>query len=395
MANPTVGVQLTANIRLTSTASGILGNTVQENKAINVYQSLMYTFDWNKQNEAQQIGILSANDLDMVSYTITGNQISSTEGNVTEKYSKSDKESRAKYLDESNKNYVELKNLVNIATGLYGGVTIDAQFNLNYAEKSAITAQFAERTDVDGDTSGTNVIGYSNISSSPSDTANSSMSNDVNGTARYFSTEENMASLQYDAAGKQYDDFGELGINANDLSESEQATGTAKVETVAYYSLDSWSSIKTPEKMRLNFELFDKKNNYGVPLEISDYLTDFKVYTSKDTDLNGEEPNCTVAKNEKKYIYTIDLNDGGYQLLDYNEARESYTFYVDFEAKTGKKSDTSWFENLGKYYQNYMVKLTVELLDDEGNIIPGSNPDNHIIFTNARISPDIIDVDNN
>lgn len=401
MASPELGVHLTAYASLTSTAKAALGNTVQTNNAISVYQSLLYTYNWNKTDEASQLGILAANDLEMVSYIVSGNQISN--GDVTDKYSKGNADVRAEYLDETNKNYVELKNKVNIAKGLSSGVTIDAQFKLKYSEKSALTTQFAERTDDPNDTSGTYVIGYSNISSSKNDTANSAMSISKDGTARYYSTEDNMASLQYDAVGKYDDDFGELGINANDLSEAEQSDGKTKIETVAYYSLDNWSSIRTPQKIRLEFELYDKygkivngtRTPYSNSLTISDYLTDFKVYTSKDVDLDGTEGACTVTQSEKIYTYTIDLNEAGYQLLDYNEGLDSYTFYVDYSVKTGKKAGTqTWFENT-KMYQNYMVKLTVSLLvvDENGDdiVLPGSNPNNHIIYTNARINPDIID----
>ena len=123
-------------------------------------------------------------------------------------------------------------------------------------------------------------------------------------------------------------------------------------------------------------------------------MTDFKVYTSKDTDLDGtEEGNvCEVLQTDKMYTYTVNLNDAGYQLLDYNEGLESYTFYVDYSVYTGKKSgSTTWFEDRTRMYQNYMVKLTVELLDDEDEVMPGSNPNNHVIYTNARIYPDIVD----
>ena len=392
MASPELDVHLTAKVSLTSTASSVLGNTVQENDAISVYESLLYTYNWNKTGENSKLGILSANELEMLSYTVTGNQI--INGDVTSKFSKTDAENRAKYLDETNKNHVEMKNLVNIAKGLSSGVTIDAQFKLTYSEKSDLITQFAERIN-DSDTSGTYVIGYSNISSSKNETANSAMSQSIDGTAKYYSTEDNMASLQYDAVGKYDDDFGDLGINANDLEEAEQVSGKTKIETVAYYSLDNWSSIKTPQKIRLKFELFDKVHSYGTALDIPNYLPDFKVYTSKDTDLDGSESACTVDQSNKKmYTYTVDLSEAGYQLLDYNEGLESYTFYVDYTVYTGKKSGVSnWFENLERMYQNYMVKLTVELLDDEGAVLPGSSRDNHIIYTNARIYPNIIDTD--
>ena len=410
MVLPQLYVDLTAKVSLTKTAKGALGTTVQDNSRINVYQSLLYTFNWKKlENDSltptSKLGILSASDLDMISYTVTGTKI--TNGNVTDKYSKSNSETRTQYLDTSNKNYVELKNLIDIAESLSNEVTIDAKFKLTYDEKRDVTTQFAERTNDGDDKSGTSVIGYSNISSSRTETANSAMSTSKEGGSKYYSSEDNKASLQYDAVGKYADDFGEFGINANDLSETEEANGMAKVETIAYYSLDSWSSIKEPKKIRLEFEMFDKYGNlingirtpYSKNLTISDYLKDFKVYTSKDADLDGTESACTVVQSGEKYTYTIDLTEAGYQLLDYNDGLDSYTFYVDYNVITGKKTGSNaWFENLTRMYQNYMVKLTVSLIDidDDGQeyVMTGSNPSDHIIYTNARINPDIIDTAN-
>lgn len=114
-------------------------------------------------------------------------------------------------------------------------------------------------------------------------------------------------------------------------------------------------------------------------------------YPSNDDDLNSSDSGCTVTQSNYEYIYTIDLTREGYQLLDYNDALESYTFYVDYSVYTGKKQGSTWFEDLNRKYQNYMVKLTVELLDEDDIVMPGSNAPNHIIYTNARINPDIID----
>ena len=390
LAAPTIVVELNADVKLTSTASGIMNNTVKNNSAIDVFQSLLYTLNWTKTGETSQLGILSSNELDMKSYTVTGATINQ---DITSKYSMPDETTRNTYLDETNKNRVEMKNYVDIAADLATGVNIYSKFELTYTDKGAILAQFAEREDEE-DPSGTNVIGFSNVSSSRNNTSTSAMSVSTSGTAKYYSTAENQASLQYDVVGKTNDDYGELGINANDLSEEEESSKKAKIETVAYYSLDSWNSTTEPKKIQLKFEMFDKAhNNYGTSQKISDYLDGFKVYTSKDSDITNSDSGCVVAFNEKSYVYTIDLTDSSYSnLLDYNEGLKSYTFFVDYFVYTGKNSDsTDKFESKARMYQNCKVKLTISLLDENDSVIPGSNPDNHVIYTNARIKTDVID----
>ena len=122
-------------------------------------------------------------------------------------------------------------------------------------------------------------------------------------------------------------------------------------------------------------ELFQKNETGSYdetkPLIFKDYLQNIvKENGSTDAPLAGSSGTDTVYQWEE--IFKSD--DGRHQI-----ARFQYA------PLTGEA-----FEQKKYTYANYRVRLTAVLLDDKGNELDGTKATDYIIYTNARISQEIM-----
>lgn len=193
----------------------------------------------------------------------------------------------------------------------------------------------------------------------------------VNDSKRYYTEKISTSTprLRYFTVNRSGNGNGDitqqLGINPSDKVENSIHT-----EAEYDYSDVDEEALERAASLKYTMELFRKNNegNYNEtsPLVIGDYL--------KNISINGR--NISQTQNQK-YEWT----DDNFRLKD--------TQKIDFSPLTGSE-----FENNGYIYANYKVKLTAVLLDAESKEIDGTKASDYIIYTNARIYQQMINLSN-
>ena len=195
--------------------------------------------------------------------------------------------------------------------------------------------------------------------------------------------------------------FGQLGINANDLPDN---TGKVTVQTAAEFDARPISSlIGECDNIKLTFTLQQKKQyNNGtfnhVEYEaldagksITDYLYNVHV------DLTGASaPSLDAATN----TYTITIPRSSVVALDGKAAASSefvripITFDVFTGSATPKDSSGNVigngqsFEEKGLRYSNYKIVVSAQMMDGESGV--GDAPSDELVYTNAKLLTDYI-----
>lgn len=224
-----------------------------------------------------------------------------------------------------------------------------------------------------GDTnSGIGVLAESRLANRENILSITSNKKTATDTNRYYTETTSFATLTYDIRrtdeGTGRGDYNaQLGINANDPERNTQ-----NVDTIGKYDYTNVSTdtLANAKYIRYSIELFRKQDSgsYAVtPLELKSYWTSFKA------DGQTFELANDVSKWENKYAFNSD-------------ASKVTSIPIQFSVLNGKN-----FEANGLTYANYMVRLTAELLDSENNPIDGTQASDFVIYTNARISLEVID----
>ena len=268
----------------------------------------------------------------------------------------------------------ELKKALESAETENSAVTVTAVITLTYdgADKFPV-----RDTAVNGDNSGTSVVGVSRIANTSTQlpiTENKKTEEDKN---RYYVTNPSKAKLTYSS----------VNVDPNVTSDTTQQLGVNPWDTVNnrsdmiytradydYSNVDA-AVLNNAKKIRYKMELF-QKNATGLydetkPLLIKDYLQNtVKENGSTEAPLAGSSGTGTVYQWEESF----ESDDGRHQI-----ARFQYA------PLTGEA-----FEQNGYTYANYRVRLTAVLLDENGNELDGTKATDYIIYTNARISQEIM-----
>lgn len=221
--------------------------------------------------------------------------------------------------------------------------------------------------------SGIQVCADSRVSNVESHLSITSTKNIVNDSKRYYTEKISTSTprLIYYTVNRGGNSNGDitqqLGINPNDKVENSIHT-----EAEYDYSDVDEEALERAASLKYTIELFQKEENGHYdetnPLVITDYL--------KNISINGS--NISVQEQKpKKYEWTDD------------NFRMKTTQKIDFSPLTGSE-----FENNRYIYANYKVKLTAVLLDSESNEIDGTKASDYIIYTNARIYQQMINLSN-
>lgn len=292
-------------------------------------------------------------------------------------------------LSGNGKNIAEVKNTLPNAAGLetltlkYGGsdlkealesatddssaVTVAADITLTYAG----TDQFpARNTSDNADDSGILAVGISRIANTSIQlpiTGNKEEKDDKN---RYYITNLSKAILKYstvDQTGSK-DPTKQLGINPSDTANNRSDIIYTKAD-YDYSNVDA-EKLGQAKTIRYKMQLF-QKNSTGtydetVPLQIASYLP----VMFKD---NAQEPSKDVVETYQ-WEENFSRNESGLLSTRFR-----------FSPLTGAE-----FEEKGYTYANYMVRLTVVLLDKDGKEIADTTATDYIIYTNARIYQEIL-----
>ena len=267
----------------------------------------------------------------------------------------------------------ELKTALELAEAENSAVTVTAVITLTYdgADK------FPVRDTAAVDNSGTSVVGVSRIANTSTQlpiTENKETKENIN---RYYVTNPSKAKLMYSS----------VNIDPNVTSDTTQQLGVNPWDTVNnrsdmiytradydYSNVDA-AVLNNAKKIRYKMELFQKNatGSYDEtqPLPIKDYLQNtVKENGSTEAPLAGSSETGTVYQWEESFK----SDEGRHQI-----ARFQYA------PLTGEA-----FEQKNYTYANYRVRLTAVLLDKNGNELDGTKATDYIIYTNARISQEIM-----
>lgn len=267
----------------------------------------------------------------------------------------------------------ELKTALELAEAENSAVTVTAVITLTYdgADK------FPVRDTAAVDNSGTSVVGVSRIANTSTQLPITENKETKEDKKRYYVTNPSKAKLTYSS----------VNVDPNVTSDTTQQLGVNPWDTVNnrsdmiytradydYSNVDA-AVLNNAKKIRYKMELFQKNatGSYDEtkPLPIKDYLQNtVKENGSTGAPIAGSSETGTVYQWEESFK----LDDGRHQI-----ARFQYA------PLTGEA-----FEQKNYTYANYRVRLTAVLLDDKGNELDGTKATDYIIYTNARISQEIM-----
>ncbi|MDO4862526.1 MAG: hypothetical protein Q4A05_00045, partial [Ruminococcus sp.] len=290
-------------------------------------------------------------------------------------------------------------------------ITLASTVTMSYAkyEVDELAEQFPEISSVNQN--GAKIVGYSKIASAQNSVALSHASHNKDGSRLYNMESVSPIVLNYIAAENPSfvndgnADFGQLGINAQPDA-AEISGGKSKINSLISYDASDLAGKEDAGYLEIRFMLSNKNTNdsiseYGSYLPISDYLDEFKVKDylyppapppESDEEESGDEeeseesetPTITVTESGNVYTFKIPLSLLG------DDGRYDFVIPVEFDVFSGDNVNFERRPPTGSMYSNYRVYVTVSLLDDEGNLLQGSDASDWIIYTNARIKRDVI-----
>lgn len=268
----------------------------------------------------------------------------------------------------------DLKKELEKATDDANAITVTAEITLTYAGAD----KFPVRNTADtNDASGICVVGVSRIANTQTQlpiTENKCTGNDQN---RYYSTNPSKAKLTYSAVDQTAmgDTTQQLGINPSDTVNPADIIYTKA--DYDYSNVDE-TILNNAKSISYKMELFQKNDSGSYdetkPLPIEDYLQN----TVKENGSTEASPAGSSETSGTSTVYqweeSFKSDDGRHQI-----ARFQYA------PLTGEA-----FERKNYTYANYRVRLTAVLLDEKGNELDGTKATDYIIYTNARISQEIM-----
>ena len=367
-SNKNVIVNISATIDLVNNGTRQLLRDYLGKSNVTIYQSLLASFEKYNNNTLYDKGLTAIDGYSINSYTLAGQN-----GNIP-------------ITDQQilrTSNFIEFQNNTDISGSLQiGSITSTVQATLEFNSESTRTAQFPYRSS--GQNTGALVIGYSNISSSNTNTAYSvvSVSDEDSNHKMYYVETEETADLQYYAdysnANKENQLKEQLGINAREI-ESNQTKSF--IQTEGRYDATGLLNVSKAQYLSCSIELFQKQENGSYSdVSIDSYLDSLSV-------IGGKTP---VYTNSTTHTYVFNIGD----VEQFENEQYVYKIPITFNALTGKGTN---FKDT-YLYSNYKVVLTVALFDHNGSsdATPWTNAMNNstipdwVIYTNARVYTDLI-----
>lgn len=423
--NNSLTATMTANVGLKAAAGNIIKTFINYD-SVSIYQSFLmqlnqsYYTDAAMNNLTSEKGIAKGSNpqVEVSAYTVNGAGLDS----IPNSNSLASMSGANAII---NANYLELRSLVNLKSYLYTayiayqkGTASDTKFplvatvKLTYSDDDKIQAQFPENTKPDsekGQYIGTNVTGSSNISSQAAAAAYSKTSKPGGDNTKYYRKTTKKATLSYYSADTEvivvtpaHDDvaavtenqmlvenkYEQFGINAIDPVRDTDATSVLNMKTQADYNIlnlseeakDSIKSMKVTVSLRRKS---DYEDTGKLPIEQFFVPNSLTLYQKEVKTLNPATFTKTTS-TDTDFVYYVNCTKDDF-------TGNIYYIPIYFQVYTGDNSkfeNTTYGGSTHRYYSNYMVKIKVELFDGtdgNGTLIPGSDIDDHIIYTNARI----------
>lgn len=271
----------------------------------------------------------------------------------------------------------------------YTGATITQSITIPF---NNIDEEFPSRPEDQETQYGVSVSVTSNISYKNSDVAYSSKKAIFNDDKRYYIVNANTATLKYEANYEldAYDSVGSASYNYSRLGNNgldrtltciwpDDAEGMP-INATAMYNAAAVTNFEDAVTIRYTMSLY-KKTDVGTGtitgveyqlVDIDDYLKDVRLYGGT----GGSTVLTKIAgqSDEQKYVYTESVDSA-------NRDERLFTIGTYFEVITGGD-----FHD----YANYRVVLEVSLLNSNNAVISNSVQRDHIVYTNAKIYPEVI-----
>ena len=271
----------------------------------------------------------------------------------------------------------KLKEALESAEAENSAVTVTAVITLTYdgADKFPV-----RDTAVNIDNSGTSVVGVSRIANTSTQLPITENKETKENKNRYYVTNPSKAKLTYSS----------VNVDPNVTSDTTQQLGVNPWDTVNNrsdmiytradydYSNVDVAVLNNASKIRYKMELFQKNETGSYdetkPLPIKNYLQN----TVKENGSTEASPAGSSETSGTGTVYqweeSFKSDDGRHQIARFRYA-----------PLTGEA-----FEQKDYTYANYRVRLTAVLLDENGNELDGTKATDYIIYTNARISQEIM-----
>ncbi|SDA22266.1 hypothetical protein SAMN02910447_02178 [Ruminococcus sp. YE71] len=280
-----------------------------------------------------------------------------------------------------------------------GSFTISADIEMDF-DPDELQDEFPKRTT--GEEYGVNVRAASNIAYESNALVNASMtySYPIDGHNYYIETVKR-ATLTYGPKTDEIDTiYDEIGYNSknqttlgvNGLSANEASRTDMPVNTEAFYNVQSItdSDMAVAKVLKLTLKLEKKTDSSGSPVSNVDYvpITSIQNYINGSFTFRSKDAEAiALATGSTITVY-----------LDVSECEHTGKIF-DIDILFNAKSGGSFIE-----YANYKVDLKAELYRTaivEGGVITGvdnesvitSSPaENYLIYTNAKICPEFIQI---
>ena len=252
-------------------------------------------------------------------------------------------------------------------------ITISAEIKLPYP---VLGTYFPGRTG-DDEISGVSVKADSRVATNVNQLPIASLKAESEEKKRYYTVNPSSANLTFNTyKGPNTEDATrKLGVNPSDAI--NDLDGLIYANGVYDFSSVDADVLSQASKIKYTLELFvkDPNGNYnGDPLLINKYLSEAKVLEIGD------------AESEMDFLDRTSVS-ATYLTFDkeINKTSGNDSINIKFKPLTGND-----FEMKGFTYANYKVRLTAIMLDASGNELSGTKATDYIIYTNARVFPQII-----
>lgn len=208
----------------------------------------------------------------------------------------------------------------------------------------------------------------------------------------YYRDEAAGVQLTYEA-----DEIGQLGINLLDLQNSylDATKENTIIDTTARYDMstikDLSSILASSSGIQFSIQLQNKNTTQDTEsyaadaLELEDYM---KVSVKS-------EKAGTVQLTDNKKAYTWTVPKSSYWDDDKKIMKASSIFDGDIMTQAIQlKVNIKNVDQLKHLYSNYKVVLSVEIIDQKGNVVGNTTATDNIIYTMARVKPEFQDKQN-
>jgi len=276
------------------------------------------------------------------------------------------------------------------------GLTVRCIVDIGYSD-DGIEEQFIESLLEGSDDDGARFIGNARLSYSESSIDTSSMTKRFTDSQTYYRSKITHSKITYNSLNiTDGDATGIMGVGQFGINPSDAVNNPDIVRTYAYYDISSVADEDLAKSDRISYTVSlyrkDDNGNYSEECSIIDN-NDPKRSFLKNVEIDGIQVNdiSGAANGTGPQIFSKDGGKTISYIKPIGEAKEKMydELFISFLPETGDNLEAS-----GHFYSNYKVKVEAKLLYKADSMhgienVPNSDCDDYIIYTNARIKPEI------